>query len=117
MERACTPSTRKPVAAAKAALPSIPEELIDPFVAGLMSAEAVNAASMVFKKALIERALGAELSHQLGYSMGGTKPEEALTDAIMLEVTAWQTRPIESDVPGGLLRRAAREDQGRCGGS
>jgi hypothetical protein len=30
-----------------------------------MSAEAVNAASMAFKKALIERALGAELSHHL----------------------------------------------------
>lgn len=49
------------------ALPSIPKELIDQFVTGPMSAEAVNAASMAFKKALIERALGAELSHHLGY--------------------------------------------------
>jgi hypothetical protein len=49
----------------KAALPSIPKELIDQFVTGPMSAEAVNAASMAFKKALIERALGAELSHHL----------------------------------------------------
>ena len=44
----------------KAALPPIPKELIDQFVTGPMSAEAVNAASMAFKKALIERALGAE---------------------------------------------------------
>jgi len=42
-----------------------------------MSAEAVNAASMAFKKALIERALGAELSHHLGYAPGAPKPEDA----------------------------------------
>jgi len=32
-----------------------------------MSAETVNAASMAFKKALIEQALGAELTYYLGY--------------------------------------------------
>jgi hypothetical protein len=48
------------IAAKSAALPSIPKELIDQFVTGPMSGEAVNAASMAFKKALIERALGAE---------------------------------------------------------
>ena len=32
-----------------------------------MEAEAVNAASMAFKKALIERILSAELGHHLGY--------------------------------------------------
>ena len=56
------------IAAKSAALPSIPKELIDQFVTGPMSGEAVNAASMAFKKALIERALGAELGHHLGYS-------------------------------------------------
>ena len=44
----------------------MPKDLIDLFVRGPMSAEAVNAASMAFKKALIERALGAELTHPLG---------------------------------------------------
>ena len=38
-----------------AALPKIPKELIDQIVSGPMDAEAVNAASMAFKKALIER--------------------------------------------------------------
>jgi putative transposase len=57
--------TTKAAAAAAATLPSIPKELIDQFVKGPMSAEAVQAASMAFKKALIERALGAELSHHL----------------------------------------------------
>ena len=59
------------------ALPTIPKELIDQFVNGPMNAQAVNAASMAFKKALIERVLGAELSHHLGYAPGTDKPNEA----------------------------------------
>ncbi len=55
----------------------IPEELIDQFVTGPMSGEAVNAASMAFKKALIERVMGAELGQHLGYSAGAAKPEPA----------------------------------------
>ncbi|MDR1995347.1 IS256 family transposase [Azonexus sp.] len=62
---------------AAAELPKIPKEVIDQFVSGPMSAEAVNAASMVFKKALIERALGAELSHHLGYPPGAERPGES----------------------------------------
>jgi transposase-like protein len=63
------------IAAQSAALPSIPKELIDQFVTGPMSGDAVDAASMAFKKALIERALGAELGHHLGYPNGADKPE------------------------------------------
>ncbi|MBK8895356.1 MAG: IS256 family transposase [Propionivibrio sp.] len=62
---------------AAAVLPSIPKEVIDQFVSGPMTAEAVNTASMAFKKALIERALGAELSHHLGYAPGADKPADA----------------------------------------
>ncbi len=40
-----------------------------------MTGEAVNAASMAFKKALIERGLGAALVHHLGYPNGAVKPE------------------------------------------
>lgn len=58
------------------ALPSIPKEILDQFGNGPMTAEAINAASMAFKKALIERALGAELSHHLGYPPGAAKPQE-----------------------------------------
>ncbi|HUN70182.1 MAG TPA: IS256 family transposase [Burkholderiales bacterium] len=67
---------KKTKGTANAALPSIPRELIDQFVTGPMSAEAVNAASLAFKKALIERALGAELSHHLGYGPGTDKPAD-----------------------------------------
>ena len=65
------------IAAKSAALPKIPKELIDQFVTGPMTGEAVNAASMAFKKALIERAMGAELGHHLGYSAGASKPDTA----------------------------------------
>ncbi|MGE8671366.1 MAG: IS256 family transposase [Achromobacter mucicolens] len=58
-------------------LPSIPADLVDQFVKGPMTAEAVQDLSMAFKKALIERALGAELGHHLGYPSGGDRPEEA----------------------------------------
>ena len=40
-----------------------------------MTGAEVNAASMAFKKALIERALGAELGHHLGYPSGQARPE------------------------------------------
>jgi len=63
------------IAARMAALPSIPKELIDQFVSGPMTGEAVNEATVAFKKALIERALGAEMSHHLGYPNGASKPE------------------------------------------
>ena len=69
--------TTKAAAAAAARLPSIPKELIDQFVTGPMSAEAVQDLSMAFKKALVERALGAELSHHLGYRTGEARPEES----------------------------------------
>ena len=73
------PSKKKAVAPAAntAPLPQIPKEVLDQFVKGPMTADAVNAASAAFKKALIERALGAEMSHHLGYSLDAFKPSEA----------------------------------------
>ena len=69
---------QKANAAAQAAvLPKIPPELLDQLVKGPMTAEAVEDASRAFKKALIERALGAEVSHHLGYAAGAAKPEAA----------------------------------------
>lgn len=41
-----------------------------------MTAEAVEAVMRKFKKAVIERALGAEMSHHLGYAPGMVKPQE-----------------------------------------
>ena len=66
---------QKANAAAQAGvLPKIPPELLDGLVKGPMTAEAVNEAGQAFKKALIERALGAEMSYHLGYAAGADKP-------------------------------------------
>ncbi len=67
--------TKKKSSAGGPALPVIPAELLASFGDGPMTAEAVNAATMAFKKALIERALGGELSHHLGYPPGAPKVE------------------------------------------
>ncbi len=57
---------QKANAAAQAAVyTKIPPELLDQLVKGPMTAEAVEDISRSLKKALIERALGAELSHHL----------------------------------------------------
>ena len=60
------------IAAKTAALPKIPPELLDQLGLGSapMTAEQINATTMALKKALIERALGAELSHHLGERSG-----------------------------------------------
>ena len=68
---------RANAAAQARVLPKIPPELLDQLVKGPMTAEAVQDASQAFKKALIERALGAEMSHHLGYALRSEKPEAA----------------------------------------
>ena len=65
------------IAARSAALPKIPQELLDQLVQGPMTAESIQDVTSALKKALIERALSGELSHHLGYPPGGDKPAEA----------------------------------------
>jgi transposase-like protein len=65
------------IAARSAALPKIPAQLLDQLVQGPMTAESIQDVTTALKKALIERALGGELSHHLGYPPGGDKPAEA----------------------------------------
>jgi putative transposase len=60
-----------------APLAPVPSEILDQFVRqGPISPEELDAAVRRFKKAVIERALGGELTHHLGYPPGGTKPED-----------------------------------------
>jgi len=64
------PRTRKPKAT------DVPDAILDHFAApGPLSAGDVDAAMRRFKKALLERALGGEMTHHLGYPPGGAKPE------------------------------------------
>ena len=60
-----------------AKLPSIPKDLVNLFLTGPMTGEAINDASVAFKRALIEASLNAELSHHLGYQPGAERPEAA----------------------------------------
>ena len=54
----------------------LPVEVLDEFVReGPLTAAEVEAATRRFKKAIIERAMGAELTHHLGYAPGDAPPE------------------------------------------
>jgi putative transposase len=58
-------------------LAPIPSEILDQFVRqGPLTHEELDSVVRRFKKAIIERALGGELTHHLGYAMGGAKPED-----------------------------------------
>jgi transposase-like protein len=69
---------RKPKSSTTAApLAPIPSEILDQFVRqGPLTPEELDAVVRRFKKAIIERALGGELTHHLGYALGGVKPED-----------------------------------------
>jgi putative transposase len=70
------PSRARKLDRAVARLPSIPKDLVEQFLTGPMTGEAINAAGLAFKQALIEASLKAELSHHLGYGPGADKPEQ-----------------------------------------
>jgi putative transposase len=82
-------------------LPLIPKEVIDQMGSGPMTAEAINAASMAFKKALIERALGAELSQHLGYPPGIDKPVGSVNhrNGVSGKTVLTDDGPLRIDVP------------------
>ena len=71
------PRKVKVAAAATAVLPRISSELLDQIVTGPMTQQGIEEVMRGLKKALIERALGAEMSHHLGYACGGIKPVDA----------------------------------------
>jgi transposase-like protein len=63
------------------ALKPVAPDILDAFVPDApLTAQDIDAAMRRFKKALIERALGAELTHHLGYPPRSAKPEETTTN-------------------------------------
>jgi putative transposase len=71
------PRPRRKTLLPDAPLTPVPAEILDQFVRqGPLSVEELEAAVRRFKKAIIERALGGELSHHLGYPPGGMKPDD-----------------------------------------
>src|SRR5271155_1084142 len=69
------PSRTKKLDRTVSRLPSIPKELVAAFLTGPMSGEAINAAGIAYKQALIEASLNAGLTHHLGYAPGADRPE------------------------------------------
>ncbi len=106
-------------------LAPVPEEILDQFVRqGPISAEELDAAVRRFKKAVIERALGGELTHHLGYPPGGDKPDDGtnhrngsgsktvLTDdgPLRIEVPRDREGTLEPRLIGKPVRRFAGFD-------
>jgi len=70
------PRSPKPEKPRAEILAPIPAEILDQIVRdGPLTAAEVETATRRFKKALIERALGAELTYHLGYAPGAPKPD------------------------------------------
>lgn len=61
-------------AAARRPLPELPKELLDQLVKGPMTPAEVQDLMLAFNKAVIERAMGAEMNLHLGYAPGRPKP-------------------------------------------
>ena len=64
-------------ASGKAALPQLSAQMLEELIPGPVTKEQFEDIFQNFKKAFIERALNAEMSHHLGYAAGQAKPEDA----------------------------------------
>jgi putative transposase len=75
--------------------------LLDQLVTGPMTAGQVQGLFDQFKKALLERALGAEMSHHLGYAPGQAKPEGAVNhrNGKSAKTVLTDTGALRVDVP------------------
>jgi len=93
--------TKITASADQAAQPQIPSELLDQLVTGPMTAGQVQGLFDQFKKALLERALGAEMSHHLGYAPGQAKPEGAVNhrNGKSAKTVLTDTGALRVDVP------------------
>jgi transposase-like protein len=85
-----------------APLAPVPSEILDQFVKqGPISPEELDAAVRRFKKAIIERALGGELTHHLGYPPGGAKPDDTTNhrNGTGAKTVLTEDGPLAIDVP------------------
>ena len=83
-------------------LAPVPGDILDHFIGeGPISPEELDAAVRRFKKAIIERALGSELTHHLGYPPGGTKPDDTTNhrNGTSGKTVLTDDGPVAIDVP------------------
>jgi transposase-like protein len=67
--------TKKAAASGKTSLPQLSQQMLEELIPGPVTKEQFTDIFENFKKAFIERAMGAEMSHHLGYAPGQDKPE------------------------------------------
>lgn len=83
-------------------LAPVADEILDQFgPAAGMSMDEIDAATRRLKRALVERMLGGELSHHLGYPPGGTKPDETANhrNGTSPKTVLTDEGPVALDVP------------------
>jgi transposase-like protein len=83
-------------------LEPVPSEILDHFVGqGPLTPEELEITVRRFKKAVIERALGGELTHHLGYPPGGTKPDDTTNhrNGTSEKTVLTDDGPLTLDVP------------------
>ncbi len=88
-------------AAARGPLPELPKELLDQLVKGPMSPAEVQDLMLAFNKAVIERAMGAEMNLHLGYPPGRPKPpgQDNERDGASGKTVITDRGPVRVDVP------------------
>src|SRR3954468_22541068 len=93
---------RHPTRQPDAPLAPVPAEILDQFVRqGPLTPAELDAAVRRFKKAIIERALGGELTHHLGDPPGGIKPEDTTNhrNGTGAKTVLPEDGPLAIDVP------------------
>jgi putative transposase len=88
-------------AAARGPLPELPETLLDELVKGPMTPAEVQDLMLAFNKALIERAMGAEMSMHLGYRPGQPRPSEQTNErnGASGKTVITERGPVRVDLP------------------
>src|SRR5690606_29068565 len=92
---------KEPVGIPQGKLPASAQQMLDELVTGPMTPEAVQDTFMLLKKAIIERALGAELGHHLGYGMGEERPEQSTNqrNGSSAKTVLTDAGPVRLDIP------------------
>jgi putative transposase len=82
-------------------LPEIPPELLDRVVTGPMTPQEAQELFLSFQKAVIERAMGAEMKQHLGYGPGQAKPQDQTNErnGSSGKTVLTETGAVRIDVP------------------
>lgn len=94
-------NSKTAAASGKAALPQLTKQMLEELIPGPVTKEQFEDIFQNFKKAFIERALNAEMSHHLGYGAGQDKPEGATNhrNGSSAKTVITDSGPVRIEVP------------------